>query len=303
MRVDGAGRRWCGGLTCPCRRRPGRPTPVMNLAASEARKTTASAMSSTWPRRPDGVSSMTAPTAASGEREQPELGDVVGQPGAHRGGDEPGVDAVDAHAVAELARLHGGDPGQPVDGRLRGRVDRDAGEGDRRGDRGDVDDAAALAGRAARAHRAQAVLEAERGAEDVDLEHRRTSAASTSVTRLVISMPALLTRMSSPPSCSTVSATAASQLASSVTSSRTKPWCPSPSRLGGCSRRRPGCRRSSRVAPAAASATAIPSPRPWAPPVTSAVRPVRSIESWRAPLPAAASVAARWGASRLGSGP
>ena len=32
-------------------------------------------------------------------------------------GDQAGVDAVDPHAVAELAGLHGGHPGQPVDRR------------------------------------------------------------------------------------------------------------------------------------------------------------------------------------------
>ena len=41
------------------------PGPVMNLAPSEARNTTASAMSATSPSRPSGVRSMTAPAAAS----------------------------------------------------------------------------------------------------------------------------------------------------------------------------------------------------------------------------------------------
>ena len=107
-----------------------------------------------------------------GGREQPERGHVLGQPGAHLGRHQPGVDAVDPDAVAELAGLHRGHPGEPVDRGLGRRVDRDAGEGDGRGDRGDVDDAAAGAGRAARAHGPQAVLDAERGAEDVDLQHR-----------------------------------------------------------------------------------------------------------------------------------
>ena len=144
---------------------------MTNRDASEARKTTASAMSATSPRRPDGVSSTTAPTASSGEPKSPMLGHVVGQARAHGGGDQPGVDAVDPYAVAELAGLHRGDPGEPVDGGLGGRVDRDAGERDGRRDRGDVDDRAAVAGRAAGPHGAEAVLDAERGAEDVDLEH------------------------------------------------------------------------------------------------------------------------------------
>ena len=46
------------------------------------------------------------------------------------------------------------------------------------------------------------------------------SSASMSTISPEISIPALLTRMSSPPSCSIVAATAASQLASSVTSRR-----------------------------------------------------------------------------------
>jgi len=42
----------------------GSPAPVMKRAASEARKTTASAMSATSPRRPCGVSPITAPIAS-----------------------------------------------------------------------------------------------------------------------------------------------------------------------------------------------------------------------------------------------
>ena len=49
----------------------------------------------------------------------------------------------------------------------------------------------------------------------------RTSAGSSSVIRLVISMPALFTRMSRPPMTSTVVLTAAAQLSSSVTSNGT----------------------------------------------------------------------------------
>ena len=54
---------------------------------------------------------------------------------------------------------------------LVARVAGDPREGDGRRDGGDVDDRAAVAGRAVGAHRPQAVLDAERRAEDVDLEH------------------------------------------------------------------------------------------------------------------------------------
>ena len=105
-----------------------------------------------------------------GRPEQAQRRDVVGQARAHRGRHQPGVDAVHADAVPELARLHRGDPGEPVDARLGGRVDRDARERDGRGHRRDVDDGAAAAGRAPRSHGAERVLDAERGAEQVDLE-------------------------------------------------------------------------------------------------------------------------------------
>lgn len=49
----------------------GRPTPLTKRAASEARKTAASAMSETSASRPDGVSSTTAATAASGLSNSP----------------------------------------------------------------------------------------------------------------------------------------------------------------------------------------------------------------------------------------
>ena len=148
----------------------GRPTPLMKREASEARKTTASAMSSTAPSRPDGVELDDRADGLLGRPEQADLGHVVGQPRAHRGGDQAGVDAVDADAVAELAGLHRGHAGEPVDAGLGGGVDRDAGEGDRGGDRRDVDDHTALAGRTAGAHGAERVLETERGAEQVDVE-------------------------------------------------------------------------------------------------------------------------------------
>src|SRR5207244_7246730 len=87
------------------------------------------------------------------------------------GRDQAGVNAVRPDGVAELAGLHGRDPGQPVDRGLGRGVDGDAGEGDGGGDRRDVDHGAAAAGRAAGAHGAEGVLDAERGAQDVDLEH------------------------------------------------------------------------------------------------------------------------------------
>ena len=96
---------------------------------------------------------------------------------------------------------------------------------------------------------------------------RRMSAASASTIRPEISMPALLTRMSSPPSCSTVAATAASHDASSVTS-RCVAWPPSP--LAVSPARSSGTSPIITAAPAAASAWAIPAPKPRAPPVTSA---------------------------------
>ena len=95
----------------------GRPMPVMKRAASEARKTTASAMSAdlaqpSGRRQPDD-----GPDACLDAREQAQLGAVDGELHAHRRRHEAGVDAVDADAVAELARLGGGDPGHPVDRR------------------------------------------------------------------------------------------------------------------------------------------------------------------------------------------
>src|SRR6195256_5465391 len=107
---------------------------------------------------------------------------------------------------------------------------------------------------------------------------RRSSAGSISVTSAVTSMPALLIRMSKPPSVSTVAFTAASQSSSFVTSSVTKPaFAPPADSLPATSR--PSDASTSPTiteAPAAASACAMPSPRPRAPPVTRAFRPLRS---------------------------
>src|SRR5580765_4619301 len=68
----------------------GSPMPVMNRAASEARKTTASAMSSTVPSRPAGVISMTAPTAASGEGNRPSVATSLARPAPIAVGTRPG---------------------------------------------------------------------------------------------------------------------------------------------------------------------------------------------------------------------
>src|SRR3954451_9862260 len=68
----------------------GRPTPLTNREASEARKTTASAMSSTAPSRPDGVSSMTAPTASSGEPNSPISATSLARPAPIAVGTRPG---------------------------------------------------------------------------------------------------------------------------------------------------------------------------------------------------------------------
>ena len=51
----------------------GSPAPVMNLAPSDARNTTASAMSGTSPRRPSGVSPTTAPAASAALGNRPML--------------------------------------------------------------------------------------------------------------------------------------------------------------------------------------------------------------------------------------
>ena len=107
---------------------------------------------------------------------------------------------------------------------------------------------------------------------------RRRSAGSRSITSADISMPALLTRMSKPARSATVLETAASQLASSVTSSVTKAAVAPDSRMDAavCW---PSSARMSPImidAPARASASAMPAPSPRAPPVTSALRPVRS---------------------------
>src|ERR1700757_603910 len=75
----------------------GRPAPVMKRASLEQRKTAASAMSPTSPKRrlPDdrGHGGASVRREAHGDN-------VVGQLHAHVGGNEPGIETIDAHAVA-----------------------------------------------------------------------------------------------------------------------------------------------------------------------------------------------------------
>src|SRR5205085_10425985 len=68
----------------------GRPTPLTKREASEARKTTASAMSSTSPSRPDGVSPTTASTASSGEAKRPSAAMSTARPWPIAVGTRPG---------------------------------------------------------------------------------------------------------------------------------------------------------------------------------------------------------------------
>ena len=107
---------------------------------------------------------------------------------------------------------------------------------------------------------------------------RRRSAASMSTTSAVISTPALLTSRSKPPRDFTVASTAATQLASSVTSSRTKSaFAPVADSAWAVSR--PLSSITSAItteAPAAASACAMAAPIPRAAPVTRAFRPDKS---------------------------
>src|SRR5437764_1442902 len=106
----------------------------------------------------------------------------------------------------------------------------------------------------------------------------RISSGSRSTTSWVISTPALLTRMSRPPSSAMVPSTQRSQLWSSVTSSGRNAASP-PAFLIASTVASPSSSRMSPMttaAPARASASAIPAPRPRAPPVTRALRPVRS---------------------------
>ena len=163
------------------------------------------------------------PRSTSGAR--PTVDDVVGELHAHVGRDQAGVDAVDAHAVAELAGFHRGDPGHPVDRGFGAGIDRRCRERDRRRDRGDVDDRAALARRRRPGRIARNACFMPSAVPTMLTSHiRRTSSALMSMTSEVISMPALLIRMSKPPSVAIGGRDGAvSHCASSVTSSWTKP--------------------------------------------------------------------------------
>src|SRR6516164_3305758 len=106
----------------------------------------------------------------------------------------------------------------------------------------------------------------------------RMSSGFRSATRLEISTPALLTTMSRPPSSAIVPSMHRSQLWSSVTFSGRNAASP-PDFLIASTVASPSSSRMSPMttaAPARARASAIPAPRPRAPPVTRALRPVRS---------------------------
>src|SRR6201996_8697342 len=106
----------------------------------------------------------------------------------------------------------------------------------------------------------------------------RASSASRSTSRLVISTPALLTRMSRPPRWPMASGIARSQLVSEVMSSCTYSAV-TPVDRKAAAQLLPRSSRMSAIttdAPARVSAWAIPSPAPRPPPVTSALRPARS---------------------------
>ena len=106
----------------------------------------------------------------------------------------------------------------------------------------------------------------------------RRSSASASITSAEISMPALFTRMSKPPSTSTVLLTADSQSASCVTSRCTKPVLAPVAPIFSAVVRPRSSRMSPMTtpAPAAPSDSAMPAPMPRAPPVTRALRPDKS---------------------------
>ena len=106
----------------------------------------------------------------------------------------------------------------------------------------------------------------------------RMSSGSRSTTRLEISTPALLTTMSRPPSSAIVPSTARSQLWSFVTSSGRNAASPPPFLIASAVASPSSSRMSpmTTAAPARASASAIPAPSPRAPPVTRALRPVKS---------------------------
>src|SRR5947207_11117208 len=94
---------------------------------------------------------------------------VVGQLHAHFGGDKPGIETVDPHAVTKLARFHRGDPRHAVNSRFGAGVSSNSRECDRGRDRADIDDGAAGTGASAWSHRAKGMVHAETGADDVDV--------------------------------------------------------------------------------------------------------------------------------------
>ena len=128
-------------------------------------------MSGTSPSRPSGVCADDAADCGFRARGEADRHHVAGELHAHVGRNEARIDAIDAHAIAELARLHRPDPGQPVDGRLGRGIAGDARKRDGRRDGSDVDDRAALAGRPVRLHGAERMLHAERRADDIDVPH------------------------------------------------------------------------------------------------------------------------------------
>ena len=114
---------------------------------------------------------MTPPIAASTLGAEPGGHHVAGQLHAHVSRNEARIDAIDADAIAELARLHRSDPGQPVDARLGRGIASDPRKRDGRRHGGDVDDRAALAGGPVRFHGAERMLHAEGRADDIDVPH------------------------------------------------------------------------------------------------------------------------------------
>jgi hypothetical protein len=99
--------------------------------------------------------------------------DVVGQLHAHIGGDKPGIETVDSHSVAKLARFHRGDPRHAVNSRFGAGVPGNGRECDRGRDRCDIDDGAAGTCCSARSHRAKRMFHPETCADDVDVAHLR----------------------------------------------------------------------------------------------------------------------------------
>src|SRR6202790_3265676 len=96
---------------------------------------------------------------------------VVGQLHAHIGGDKPGIETVDPHAVTKLARFHRGDPRHAVNSRFGAGVSSNGRDWGRGRDRGNIDDGAAGTCTSARSHRAKRMFHAETGSDDIDVTH------------------------------------------------------------------------------------------------------------------------------------